>query len=142
MLGGEGPANPAWIATDTDMMRNAARFGALVFFLEHRFLFHSLATHTLPHSHTLTHTRYYGESHPTPDASLSSLTYLSSRQALRDAASFKQKMAAQFSLTEENRWISFGGSYSGALSGWLRMFFPDTVAAAVATSGPVQVGVA
>ena len=57
MLGGEGPANPAWIATDTDMMRNAARFGALVFFLEHRFLFHSLATHTHTHSlatHSLT----------------------------------------------------------------------------------------
>ena len=36
MLGGEGPANPAWLATDTDIMRNAARFGALVFLLEHR----------------------------------------------------------------------------------------------------------
>ena len=37
MLGGEGPANPAWLATDTDMMRNAAKFRALVFLLEHRY---------------------------------------------------------------------------------------------------------
>ena len=51
MLGGEGPANPAWLATDTDMMRNAAKFGALVFLLEHRLQPHARHTHT----HTLTH---------------------------------------------------------------------------------------
>lgn len=36
MLGGEGSANPAWLATDTDIMRNAAKFHALVLLLEHR----------------------------------------------------------------------------------------------------------
>ena len=84
--------------------------------------------------------RYYGDSHPTSDVSLGNLAFLSSRQALRDAVSFKKYIVGQFKMTDHNRWISFGGSYSGALSGWLRMLYPDTVAGAVATSGPVQVG--
>lgn len=117
MLGGEGPADPEWLAIDTEIMVNAAKFGAFVIFLEHRF---------------------YGESHPTPDTSLPNLVYLSSRQALRDAVYFKEYMVALHNMTSANKWISFGGSYSGALSGWLRMLYPDTVAGAVATSGPVQ----
>lgn len=36
MLGGEGPADPAWLATDTDIMRNAAKYKAMVIYLEHR----------------------------------------------------------------------------------------------------------
>ena len=36
MLGGEGPASPAWLATNTDIMRNAAKFKAIVILLEHR----------------------------------------------------------------------------------------------------------
>ena len=41
MLGGEGPADPAWLATNTDIMRNAAKFKAIVFLLEHRCVQHS-----------------------------------------------------------------------------------------------------
>lgn len=37
MLGGEGPADPAWLATDTDIMRNAAKYKAMVISLEHRY---------------------------------------------------------------------------------------------------------
>lgn len=37
MLGGEGPADPAWLATDTDIMRNAAKYKAMVIQLEHRY---------------------------------------------------------------------------------------------------------
>ena len=117
MLGGEGPADPDWLATDTEIMVNAAKYKAFVIFLEHRF---------------------YGESHPTPDTSLSNLVYLSSRQALRDAVYFKEYMVTLHNMTDNNKWVSFGGSYSGALSGWLRMLYPETVAGAVATSGPVQ----
>ena len=39
MLGGEGPADPAWLATDTDVMRNAAKYKAMVIYLEHRWLY-------------------------------------------------------------------------------------------------------
>lgn len=83
--------------------------------------------------------RYYGASHPTPNASLANLQFLSSRQALQDAVYFKHYMVGHHKLTEANKWVSFGGSYSGALSGWLRMYYPNTVVGAVATSGPVQV---
>lgn len=81
--------------------------------------------------------RYYGESHPTPNASLANLRYLSSRQALQDVVLFKQYIVTERKLTDSNKWVSFGGSYSGALSGWLRLLYPRTVVGAVATSGPV-----
>ena len=38
MLGGEGPANPAWIYADTDIMKNARKYKALVVSLEHRWV--------------------------------------------------------------------------------------------------------
>lgn len=57
--------------------------------------------------------RFYGASHPTMDLSLANMTYLSSRQALLDIVSFKKHLLQQYNLTEENRWISFGGSYPG-----------------------------
>ena len=83
--------------------------------------------------------RYYGESYPTPNASIANLVYLSSRQALKDIGTFKQYIVSERNLSESNKWVSFGGSYSGALSGWLRMLYPSVVVGAVATSGPVQV---
>lgn len=81
--------------------------------------------------------RYYGESHPTSDASVRNLQYLSSRQALEDMVNFKKHIVNTYNLTN-NSWVSFGGSYSGALSAWLRIKYPQTVVGAVATSGPVQ----
>ena len=36
MLGGEGPANPAWIVADTHIMLNAQKYKAMVFSVEHR----------------------------------------------------------------------------------------------------------
>lgn len=50
---------------------------------------------------------------------------------------FKQYIVTERKLTDSNKWVSFGGSYSGALSGWLKLLYPGTVVGAVATSGPV-----
>ena len=36
MLGGEGPADPKWLAINAEMMRNAEKYGALALLLEHR----------------------------------------------------------------------------------------------------------
>lgn len=69
---------------------------------------------------------------------MANLKWLSSRQALLDIVQFKAFIVQKYGMTKENRWISFGGSYSGALSAWLRLKHPETVVGAVATSGPVQ----
>ena len=57
--------------------------------------------------------RYYGDSHPTEDVSVANLRYLSSRQALLDIVALKAHIMQQYKLTKENKWIAFGGSYSG-----------------------------
>jgi hypothetical protein len=41
-------------------------------------------------------------------------------------------------LPEESKVVSFGGSYSGALSAFLRTKYPHVIHAAVATSAPVE----
>lgn len=82
--------------------------------------------------------RYYGKSRPTEDISNTNIKFLSSRQALADVASFHNVMVTQFKMSDKNRWISFGGSYSGALSAWLRQVYPSVVVGAVASSAPVK----
>ena len=83
------------------------------------------------------HCRFYGKSHPTPDLSTDNLRYLSSHQALADIANFHDYIVQQYKLTEMNRWIAFGGSYSGALAAWLRIKYPHIVFGAIASSAPV-----
>lgn len=39
---------------------------------------------------------------------------------LADLAAFHQYISQSFNLSCRNTWISFGGSYSGALSAWFR----------------------
>uniref|UniRef100_A0A914WRC0 Uncharacterized protein n=1 Tax=Plectus sambesii TaxID=2011161 RepID=A0A914WRC0_9BILA len=116
MLGGEGPASSSWITTDSlyfDTM--AKKYNAAMFELEHR---------------------YYGQTRPTSDQSTSNLKWLSSRQAVEDTAAFIRAMNSVHQWTNP-KWIVFGGSYSGALAAWMRQNYPDIVAGAVASSGPV-----
>ena len=60
--------------------------------------------------------RYYGLSRPTPDLSAPNLQWLSSRQALQDMVALKASLQAQLRLSPDNKWVSFGGSYSGLLA--------------------------
>nr|XP_006637680.1 PREDICTED: putative serine protease K12H4.7 [Lepisosteus oculatus] len=115
MIGGEGPANPAWMRYGTWLIY-AQKLGALCVMLEHRF---------------------YGKSHPTEDLSTESLRYLSSKQALADLAHFRTAFAQKRGLIG-NKWVAFGGSYPGSLAAWFRLKYPHLVHAAVATSAPVQ----
>lgn len=39
---------------------------------------------------------------------------------LVDLAVFHEHISQRFNLTSNNTWMSFGGSYAGALSAWLR----------------------
>ena len=62
------------------------------------------------------------------------MVYLSSRQGLEDAANFISTMNAKYNLTT---WMTFGGSYPGSLSAWMRLRFPHLVAGSVSSSGPL-----
>jgi len=95
----------------------AAKFGALVAALEHRF---------------------YGESIPYEDSSTPRLKYLSSQQALADAAYFRNYLVEKLNLSPNAKWVVFGGSYSGNLAAWFRLKYPHLVVGAIATSGPVK----
>ncbi|KAM9970618.1 hypothetical protein ACTFIR_002480 [Dictyostelium discoideum] len=93
----------------------AQDFGALFIVLEHR---------------------YYGESYPVDDLSTHNLKYLTSQQALSDAANFLSTYKQDNNLID-NQVVVFGCSYSGALSAWFRLKYPNLVVASVAPSGPV-----
>jgi pimeloyl-ACP methyl ester carboxylesterase len=117
MIGGEAAESSYWVDSGNVQWTIIAKeVGAIVFDLEHRF---------------------YGESQPTGDLTFESLKYLTSEQALADVKHFIMDMNAKFNFTNP-RWITFGGSYPGALSAWARQTYPDIIYAAVASSGPVQ----
>lgn len=80
--------------------------------------------------------RFYGNSQPFKDLSTDHLQYLSSRQALADADNFVRNYVFKQYGTA-TKVVSFGGSYSGALSAWLRLKYPATIYAAIATSAPI-----
>uniref|UniRef100_A0A0A9XTD3 Putative serine protease K12H4.7 n=1 Tax=Lygus hesperus TaxID=30085 RepID=A0A0A9XTD3_LYGHE len=115
MIGGEGAISAEWMVLGA-WMDYAKQYNALCFQLEHRF---------------------YGESKPTEDSSVSNLRYLSSEQALADLAYFIEGMNEKYNLTSNNKWIVFGGSYAGSLAAWARLKYPHLIHAAVSTSGPL-----
>lgn len=65
------------------------------------------------------------------------MQYLTSQQALADAATFIAAMNKEHNFPDDVKWIAFGGSYSGSLAAWLRMMYPDLVQGAVSSSGPM-----
>ena len=69
---------------------------------------------------------------------MDNLKYLNSEQALEDIVSFIQFITTSRSLTSANKWISFGCSYSGALSAWLRLRYPHLVYGAISGSSALR----
>ena len=126
-IGGEGPQG----APSDHMFIStlAQEYSALMIALEHR---------------------YYGESYPVEDMSVANLRYLNSNQALADLATFIGYVRAHvpgqdtsstpplelIAPAARSRWVSFGGSYPGALSAWLKLKYPASVAGAVSSSAP------
>ena len=80
--------------------------------------------------------RFYGQSHPTEDMAIENMKYLSSRQALEDLATFMTSMNMVYNIT--GPWVSYGGSYPGSLSAWLKLKYPHLVKGAVSSSGPLH----
>lgn len=85
--------------------------------------------------------RYYGTSFPTPDLSTKNLRFLTTQQALADEAYFAMNikfpgLEHHGDLTSRTTaWISYGGSYAGAFSAFLRLQYPDVFWGAISSSG-------
>jgi hypothetical protein len=47
------------------------------------------------------------------DLSTDNLSYLTSEQALADLATFREYFNGKYQISEDTKWISFGGSYPG-----------------------------
>ncbi|EFA80323.1 Putative serine protease [Heterostelium album PN500] len=117
LLGGEGPASVTSVTGHFVINTYAQQFGALIVSVEHRF---------------------YGKSSPSKTLATEYLNLLTTQQALADFANFRQFIAAKYNVPSTTKWVSFGGSYSGSLSAWLRLKYPQLIDAAIATSAPVQ----
>ncbi|TKR75769.1 hypothetical protein L596_017012 [Steinernema carpocapsae] len=116
ILGGEGPENGQWTGNpNLEWTSIGIKLGAMFFDIEHR---------------------YYGNSMPYTSPTSEQLKFLSSRQALADMANFIKEMNKKFGPFD--KWIVFGGSYSGNLAAWAREKYPDLVFGSVASSAPVQ----
>eukprot|EP01122_Echinamoeba_exundans_P012051 TRINITY_DN4963_c0_g2_i1.p1 TRINITY_DN4963_c0_g2~~TRINITY_DN4963_c0_g2_i1.p1 ORF type:complete len:507 (-),score=88.62 TRINITY_DN4963_c0_g2_i1:42-1562(-) len=113
-LGGESSVWSSW-QSGMQIGQWAPTFGALYVILEHR---------------------YYGFSWPTNNTETENLQWLSTEQALADAAYFIQWFKQNMS-SPDSPVITFGGSYSGNLAAWLRLKYPHVTIAAVASSAPV-----
>jgi len=116
MLGGEGPLSDVELAGHFILNEKAQQYGALMVSVEHRF---------------------YGQSIP-GDGTLSTenLRLLSADQALADYAVFIDFIKKQFKAAD-SKVVTFGGSYSGSLSAWMRQKYPNLVDIAYASSAPV-----
>lgn len=85
--------------------------------------------------------RYYGTSFPTLDLSTENLRFLTTAQAMADEAYFAQNI--QFPGLEKygdlssntTAYLSYGGSYSGAFSAFLRVQYPDIFWGSISSSG-------
>lgn len=116
---GEGPLYPTAIDGNSYIMELAKRYNAFVVSHEHR---------------------YYGQSFPVKDLSVANMKYLSTEQALEDAAQFQVYINDKYRLGEINKdvtWVILGGSYSGFLSTAYRIRYPHLVGAAWSSSGVV-----
>jgi len=81
--------------------------------------------------------RFYGVSQPCKDWSVKCLRLLTHDQALADIANFIQ---AQNLIVKDlhRKWIIIGGSYAGALAGWMRVKYPHISYIAYSSSGVVN----
>uniref|UniRef100_A0A7S3GBX6 Uncharacterized protein n=2 Tax=Palpitomonas bilix TaxID=652834 RepID=A0A7S3GBX6_9EUKA len=116
MIGGEGPISSAYVQEHFITYNYAQQYNALLVALEHRF---------------------YGESQPLDASKTENLAYLSSEQALADLAWFREQYGASVGAADK-KWIAFGGSYPGCLSGWLRQKYPSSFYGSFAASAPVD----
>ncbi|RLN48792.1 hypothetical protein BBJ28_00008792 [Nothophytophthora sp. Chile5] len=96
------------------MWENAAEFGAMLVFAEHR---------------------YFGKSLPFGKEMTKHMKYLSTEQALADYAVLVTYLKEQYS--RDIPVLGFGGSYGGMLGSWFRMKYPHIIDGVIAGSAPI-----
>ncbi|PNY29614.1 serine protease EDA2, partial [Tolypocladium capitatum] len=84
--------------------------------------------------------RYYGTSYPVPDTTVENLRFLTTEQALADAAYFARHVRfpglEHLDLTAPGTpYIIYGGSYAGAFAALTRKLYPDVYWGAISSSG-------
>ncbi|KAJ4294699.1 hypothetical protein N0V88_004933 [Collariella sp. IMI 366227] len=87
--------------------------------------------------------RYWGESSPYEELTVQNLQYLTLDDSLKDFTYFAKNFVPPFdnsgkSAADKAPWIFMGGSYSGALAGWLAALEPGTFWAYYSSSGVVE----
>lgn len=115
LVGGEGPIGPRDLTKGLAYDIAVKHHGFLVE-LEHRF---------------------YGVS--LPSTNVADYWLLSTEQAIEDFTAFvtKTSFPTGNSTIQGDKWLAFGGSYSGNVAAWLRLKYPNTFWAAHAASAPV-----
>jgi len=87
--------------------------------------------------------RYWGESSPYDTLTSANLKYLTLDNSIKDNTYFANNFDAPFdksgkSSPKYSPWVFTGGSYPGALAGWIAVLDPGTFWAYYGTSGVVQ----
>jgi len=88
--------------------------------------------------------RYYGQSWPVPNLTTDNFRYLTTKQSLDDATHFARNIKfpglEHVNLTAPHTaWISYGGSYAGGQSAFLRKLYPDVWWGSIASSAVTKV---
>lgn len=84
--------------------------------------------------------RYYGQSFPTDSLSTENLRFLTTEQALADEVYFAQNIVFP-GLEDKNltshttAYLSYGGSYPGSISAFLRVKYPDVFWGSISSAG-------
>ncbi|KAI1080058.1 peptidase S28 [Whalleya microplaca] len=87
--------------------------------------------------------RYWGESSPFENLTVENLQYLTLENSIKDNTYFARNFKAPFdragkSSAKDAPWVFTGGSYPGALAGWIAAKDPGTFWAYYGTSGVVE----
>lgn len=87
--------------------------------------------------------RYWGNSSPFSVLTTENLTYLTLEQSIKDMTYFARNVQLPFDSNGSSSalhapWVMAGGSYSGALTGWVEAVDPGTFWAYYATSAVVE----
>lgn len=117
-----GRFNRTWLSNSRLSGLMANRTGGAVVILEHR---------------------YWGESSPYQNLTVQNLRYLTLNNSLKDMTYFAKTFVPPFDTTGNSSalaapWVFVGGSYTGAVAGWLAALEPGTFWAYYGSSAVVQ----